>query len=376
MRFAGLAGTSAGAIMSLLIACARGSDSNCEVSSRLLPLLMSMPASAFMDGPFHARRFVKFALNPKGASLMEYVLPAITSWRRLVNDHGLHKGDRFQEWLQVTLAKEFGVAVVADLEHNLNRICQGLSLNASGRQLLHIVATAMPMGFRMVFPQHTHVFDSRYSNRSPAIWARASMSVPLFFEPFRMDLNVQAWKEFVDKELNGHYAPQTIDQMHKLSELHFIDGGLLSNFPIDAFVDLQPTAGDGPDHGFETLGVALVSSAKLEVTAGNRGTVRALFRHAAAVAGAVRHSRDFDALDRSFRQARQRPEAPATRVTFIDTGEHNWLNFNLDQDAMEDLYVRGLETCASFLSRATADEEAKARSRGAPLSSGQIEPRS
>lgn len=357
-RFAGLAGTSAGAIVSLLIACCRASNPEPEVSGRLLPLLVSMPASAFMDGPFHARRFVKFVFNRRGASVLEYILPGVTAWRRLVNDHGLHKGDRFLEWLQRTLDREFGVKTVAQLEAHLSELAATIRLNASGRQLLHIVATAMPMGLKVVFPHRAEMFNTRYREQSPAIWARASMSVPLFFEPFRMDLNPLAWKTFLSDELQGHYAEKTIEEMGSLSELYFIDGGLLSNFPIDAFDDLHLGLSDrSTDSVIETIGIALVPGARNSAMTGTRGSVRALFRHAAAVAGAVRHARDFDALDRSYLRARHNPSAPRTHVTFIDTGEHNWLNFNLDQDAMEDLYLRGLRTCVSFLNKASLEKK-------------------
>ena len=349
LRFAGLAGTSAGAIISLLIACARASDPDQEVSGRLLPLLLAMPTNSFMDGPFHARRLVKYALNPRGASILEYVLPAVTAWHRLVNDHGLHRGDRFMEWLQRTLEKEFGVITVLDLRGHLDNIAGKLGFGERGEEFLHIVATAMPMGLKMVFPRHANLFHLRYLQHSPAVWARASMSVPLFFEPFQMDLNADRWNEFVD-DLKGHYPEQIISDLRSLKELHFIDGGLLSNFPIDAFSQLgRPNA--SATSAIETIGVALVPGSRNSVAVGNRGSTRTLLRHAAAVAGAVRHSRDYEALERSHMQARLDPSSPETQVVFIDTGEHNWLNFSLDQDAMEDLYLRGLRTCAAFLEK-------------------------
>jgi len=65
---------------------------------------------------------------------------------------------------------------------------------------------------------------------SPAEFVRASMAVPFFFEPFQKQINTNessvkyAWKYWMNTK------PEDINPAGV-----FIDGGSISNFPIDLF---------------------------------------------------------------------------------------------------------------------------------------------
>ena len=364
VRFAGLAGTSAGAIVSLLIAAARKDAIEDEIASQLLPILQTMPAAAFMDGPYFARRFVKFALDKRRSNFLDYVLPAISSIRLLLNRYGLNHGYRFEDWLATTLSRKFGLDTQRQLNDLLDAVATKLeehvtltphpdadstASRSTPLDLLHITATAMPLGLKIVFPRQAALLHEKYADRSPGLYARASMSVPLFFEPRDMQLDTSNWQEFVDKLRNKNaYSADVIKRMNAQQSLSFIDGGLLSNFPIDAFAQFKRA----PDAkgGIPTIGVALFSS-QTASTAAPRGSVRAFAGYAGAAINAMRHMRDREGFERATQINLK--DGPTTEVIFVDTGPHNWLNFNLPPEDMRDLFVRGLGACADFLERLT-----------------------
>jgi NTE family protein len=202
---------------------------------------------------------------------------------------------------------------------------------------------AMPVGVRIVFPRQMDLFESKYMQRSPAIMARASMSIPVFFEPKELELRRATWQRHVRGVLAGAYPNEFVDRATKLSTLEFIDGGMLSNFPIDAFQPLTPSS----SQAVPTIGVALTSTPAEPRKQARPGSLRAFVHHAITALNSMRHMRDTDALLRARHVA---ATGGKTHVAFVDTGDHNWLNFNMSAEQVEDLYVKGLCTCAEFLS--------------------------
>ena len=111
-------------------------------------------------------------------------------------------------------------------------------------------------------------------------------------------------------------------------EVFFVDGGIMSNFPIGLFhvrdVPTRPTFG-----------------AKLGVERSEPAAIDSFFSLLGAVFDAARHTADYDFLLRN-------PDY-RTLVGFIHTGSHNWLDFYLDDDAKIDLFARGVRAAATFL---------------------------
>ena len=160
-----------------------------------------------------------------------------------------------------------------------------------------------------------------------------------------MQLDKSKWGEVVTRlEKNNAYSKYVIERMKAQQSLSFIDGGLLSNFPIDAFAQFKRAS--GAQGAIPTIGVALFSSHTASTVA-PRGSARAFSAYAGAAINAMRHARDREGFERAMQI--ESNGGPKTKVVFVDTGPHNWLNFNLPVEDMRDLYVRGLEACANFL---------------------------
>ena len=354
VRFAGLAGTSAGAIVTLLVAAARRGHVSHAVAGDLLPILQAIPAVTFMDGPYRARRLIKTALAGRFKFTLELLLPVLWSTRRLIARRGLHAGVRFHEWLARILRNRFDIGDAADLHASLKTAWTEIADRAANpchaaldrklwRTSLQIAATAMPLGVKVVFPQHSGLFSAKYACGSPALMARASMSIPFFFEPLQLDLDAQSWSTFVRNQLLDKYPDAFVESAARLRSLSFVDGGLLSNFPIDAFASVPFAA---PElRKIPTIGVALVPERPRGTPRRARG-MREFLQFCGGMVEAMRHMRDRESLQRGAS-----PGGGAMHVAFVDTGEHNWLNFALDQSELEDLYVRGLQAADAFLQR-------------------------
>ena len=180
---------------------------------------------------------------------------------------------------------------------------------------LGVVATDITTETKAVFPLMAPLYWPDPDGVNPADFVRASMSIPFFFEPVRVtrvpqgDKDRAAWARVVR---NDRYPPP---------ECAFVDGGVLSNFPIDLFheSDQTPTA--------PTFGVKLGADAQ-PVPHFDR-----LVQLTMGVFNAARHALDNDFISRNpdFRQL----------VCVVDTSVQNWLNFDLTPDDRVELFQRG-----------------------------------
>jgi NTE family protein len=350
VRTVGVAGTSAGAIAALLIAAAR-KDSTQLYAEKLLQVLTSMPANEFIDGPYLVRRFIKELLLQRSLDFVELSPPGWRALDRLMQKRGLNPGTAFFEWLRGVLADRFEVRTIADLLERLGTTlaCAKDAFSASlepGRLItapgeadpedaLQMVATGLPHGMKIVFPRQRSLFEMDTQSTSPAMFARASMSIPFFFEPLQLPLNVRGWNAMLDADpARLMYSEVDREQLRSLDAIHFVDGGVLSNFPMDAFS--APPQSASWVQQLPTIGFSMISRQELVSTEAPPVTKGAMALGAMCMQmfSATRALRD--------REARARCTLPS-RIAFIDTGEHNWLNFMLDDDSTRDLFVRGMK---------------------------------
>ena len=160
---------------------------------------------------------------------------------------------------------------------------------------------------------------------NPAIFARASMSVPYFFRPLAI------------KDCPG--GPEALLNWKELASFHgvppqtafFVDGGILSNFPMDIFhkQNVVPR--------LPTFGVRLgVDRDTINKITGPGNLFSSMFN-------SIRHLHDYDFILRN----------PDYKMLLekIDIGDHNWLNFAMDEESKIDLFVRGAKAAAAFVRR-------------------------
>ncbi|MEQ1454577.1 patatin-like phospholipase family protein [Acinetobacter seifertii] len=252
LRFLNIAGTSAGAINALFLA-ALGKP-NSSKSIELLEIFNGMDMKSFIDGGLIAEALVDDIKNKD--NFITAILPKLgilaAECKFSKNKLGVNPGKTFEEWLKNELKKR-GITTNEQLLQNLvnpqdlrirNR--PECSLNQKDieddlkESKLAIVAADVTTQTKVIFPQMADLYWDNYKEVSPCKFVRASMSIPLFFEPLVID-KIPKGKESDWDQKAGYKGDIP-------SSVYFVDGGIVSNFPIDIFhqknrVPLCPTFG-------------------------------------------------------------------------------------------------------------------------------------
>jgi NTE family protein len=325
IRFLGVGGTSAGSINALMIA-ALGTPDQAK-SERLATALAEMPMESFIDGDGDARDFSRAILDKAG--MVKLLWKAAQVVDNLKQDLGLNPGDKFLEWLTDALHR-VGIRTYADLAKRLRTTPPGLH-RRDGEALLEgqrfgrlaMIAADVTTETKVELPKMANLYWRDPDAVNPACFARASMSIPLFFKPFRVcdcpreDALRPEWEKVAG------YLGELPD------EVLFVDGGIMSNFPINLF------------HQPHRVPSAPTFGAKIGIDRSKPVAITKPAQLVGCIFDAARHTLDYDFILKN----------PDYRhlVKMIDTGEHNWLNFSMSEEDKADLFAIGAEAAAEFL---------------------------
>ena len=353
-RFLSLAGTSAGSINTMLMAVAGTCDE--EKSAWILECLCNKNLFDFVDGDSDAREFIDALLS--GAGNLKLGIKAAQVIDNFRDDFGLNPGKNFHQWLTNLMAQK-GIRNYADLQKLRDKgfgvkkemkdkegkvIVDKSSLkpgdpivlkrrqengkfepytNKAHWSEIAIVAADITTQSKIVFPTMMDLFYENLSIQNPADFVRASMSIPLFFVPYRIKnipQGAEAWTKWNEKTGLNATVP---------NEIMFMDGGIISNFPIDIFHDntkVPPCPTFGIKLGYD----------KAETNKNDKisSIIFAMF-------DTSRYAYDFEFLNKN-------PDFKHL-IGNIDTDGHNWLNFGMSEDEKVDLFIRGARTASNFL---------------------------
>lgn len=334
IRFLSLGGTSAGAINTLLLAAAGCPE---EIrTAKLLDVLSNQDFREFLDGDRHARRLVDALLDRDGswANSIELLWNGWQASDETLQNLGLNPGDVFHAWLKSVL-RDFGITTMHDLRQRMNRLPQSIAMRNGVKEDVYtgiketidlaIIAAELTTQTKVKFPEMSELYYLQPDSASPADFVRASMSIPLFFEPFTLN-------NLPNGEKIMHRWDWLVSYRGNIPESAvFVDGGILSNFPIDVFhrnsvIPNRPTF--GVKLGFDR-------QRSLEINSVEK-LVASCFQSA-------RNLRDFEFIERNadFQQL----------VAYVDVADHNWLDFSMPDDNKVDLFVRGVEAAVAFIKR-------------------------
>jgi len=388
IRFMKMAGTSAGAINTLLLATVGKKEE--EKSLKILDILSKQNLFDFVDGDPKAKWLIKQAIASKGFTkrikraiialiavfivsllgsfwgwgnqfksvaawvflgmLAASTLVGIWLWlwikdkkKKFYNsEYGINPGKVFTQWVEKNLADN-GIHNLTDLNNHLAQVPEGkfrLRSEATNESLhdlnnpkpenfLVLVTSDITNQMKVEFPRMWNLYWDDPAKVNPAQFVRASMSVPIFFEPLIVsgivpDKVLMAWKEF-----GGATSTDDIK-----NEARFVDGGIISNFPINVFYNPNVAVPRLP-----TFGVLLDD----EALPSNNGTPqKSTFRqYASAMFSTLRSHYDKEFLLKNAAWKRT--------IGRIDVRGVNWLNFNITEAEKLELFRRGAEAAADFL---------------------------
>lgn len=366
VRFAGVAGASAGAIVATALVCARGSSIYNSVSEPLLELMNKVPGETFIDGPGPIRSVIKQALrSARGLKLRHW--PGLwQAYQRLMRLRGLNPGIAFEVWMEDLLRQHFDVATVKDLDkilaHQFRDILvavkpdqaksadrfsdkQGEDLasiteNRFSGYVLKLMASAVPVGLKCQFPEDLWAFRLERDQISPAHLVRASMAIPFFFQPLEMPTHKALWAEYIDRSLAGLMVDDDLYSARELEKIYFVDGGVFSNLPLYAF--------EGFRDGLPTLGISLIFSSGADLWPRNPKRPSRFIADTVGVLAAMHKQRDRDAFI-SLNRAVAYGASQRVFLASVDTGDVSWLDFMMSPSDIAHLYHRGLAASLSFL---------------------------
>jgi NTE family protein len=264
-----VAGTSAGAIVGALLAAGMPVKD-------MVTTIQTLDYTKFRDETVLSQ----LGVPGKGASML------LTK--------GIYKGDYLRMWLAAELEK-LGVQTFADL-----RLHQpwAAKLAAEERYKLVVVASDITGGRLARFPWDYQRYGLDPDKQFVADAVRASMSIPFFYQPAR---------------LQGNYL---------------VDGGMLSNFPIDLFDNTN----DWP-----TFGIKLSAQADANLVAND---INNTVDFAKAIVATAMSAHDQMHLD---------DPATVARTIFVDTFKIKATDFDITQTAQAKLYESGRKHARKFL---------------------------
>ena len=322
LRFLRIGGTSAGSINALLVA---GLDAPQErKSEKIVKELANVDFWSFVDGGRAARAFVQTLV--RHPSLLGLGFRGLWIRRTVFKRLGINPGDAFFDWLSGLLSSN-GIQTTRDLKERMAKLPPSLKTRG-GEELappyLALVAADVSTQTKVEFPNMASLYWNNSDSVNPALYVRASMSIPGFFYPLRVP-NVpqgpkahQRWSDLASYDAGPPPAAT------------FVDGGIMSNFPIDLF------------HLPDKIPSAPTFGAKLGPDERTFAEIDSPQRLGAAVFGSASHTLDYDFIKRN-------PDYKKL-VAYIDTGEeHGWLDFDMGKEDKVDLFVRGARKATEFL---------------------------
>jgi NTE family protein len=271
----------------------------------------------------------------EGSSILRKLFDLRRNRSELTEKFGINPGDAFHSWVRKRLA-HYDIHSLADLDEQLAIAPRGIAHQKGEasidlwRPKLAVVTTELSSGRKVVFPRHANLFYSTPNKASPADFVRASMSVPYFFEPFRIDPIPQspaidaAWDDFLDSSV----TPGSLTLTPRAAM--FVDGGLLSNFPISEFHRSDNKAPTMPTFGI-----------KLGYDGGKVEPPKKLLAFTGRLISAMRYDADAEFLAKN--------QEYKHLIGRISTAGYHWLDFEMPPEDKIGLFYQGVIAGVKFL---------------------------
>ena len=341
IRFMSLAGTSAGAINTMMMAGLGRIDE--KKSEKILTILNNQDLFELVDGPKRIKKIINKAIKKEKGLIWSLVWSGIPIYKRLKKKLGLNPGSYFESWITKEL-KLNNIHTLKDLQELRKKLPIGLKNVLTDKSIddiepkLAIITSDVTTHSKIEFPKMTELYWANPEDVLPAKLVRASMSVPFFFDPFQVNNLPNAGQEDDPKwyEHARYSGPVP-------SSAKFVDGGMLSNFPINVFH--RP---DGGVPRMPTFGVRLSAYRESYSKADSLGGF------AGAMISTMRQIFDYDFLLRN-------PDYKHL-ICRIDASEQfNWLDFNMSEDDQIKLFNLGAAKAVEFLNKFNWEDYKKIR---------------
>jgi NTE family protein len=265
------------------------------------------------------------------------VIYSLTLLKRLKNaGFGINPGDIFYDWIKKQFISN-GVLSVTDLKNKAAAPIPGLHLRVPNPEKLNdlegsvaFITSELSSMNKIQFPAMCDLFRKKedIDKLQPAGFVRASMSIPLFFESYIIN-DIPC----TDPEIKKIWL-ERFNEPDPPSCARFVDGGILSNFPINLFYNAKVAIPRLP-----VFGIDLDDS-----TPGDKG------KNAESWSLPGYFGRMFSTIqNNSDKEFLLKNKVYDKGVGKIRVAEFNWLNFFLPPQKKIELFVLGAQAAAAFL---------------------------
>jgi NTE family protein len=255
------------------------------------------------------------------------ILSYIIFVRILGKKFGINEGNVFYDWIEKILQDPFiNIKTTRDLK---NRIRETKFQNAlpTDRPRIVLIATNLTHNRIVKFPDNALDYWHSCNDVNPAAYLRATMSIPFIFETFIPD------------------GAHVLGDNKKLKvQARFVDGGMLSNFPIREF-----HAKSSRKPRFPTFGV-LLNETDLDCELKEKENLhRGLF----SILSLGKFTLSFISTFRNFydNDFILNNNEIKLRVVGVNTKGFNWLNFWMPTSDKEKLFQNGAKAAIEQLKK-------------------------
>ncbi len=348
IRFFHLAGTSAGAINTMILA---GIDSiDKEKSKQVLSVLAKQDLFEFVDGDKDLKEIIQKVID--GTPFKKLLTKLLWNIRKIKQalfiNLGLNPGKAFEVWIEKVLKESPNkITTVGELiEKRGKKYFPAGLVNRNTGQLItddyahiHVITADLTTQTKVLFPKMAQLYwGDKMWDQSPAKMVRASMSVPFFFVPFEIDNIPGAGQPASDLWIEQANFHGPIPKKVK-----FVDGGMISNFPINVFHSKSKNVPRKPTFGVK-LSAYREESSDVDDLGGFVGSMISTMRHDSDNEFLIQNP-DFNKL-----------------ICFIDANkDFKWLNFKMSDEDKKKLFLLGAKKALVFLKN--FDWEAYKKSR-------------
>lgn len=344
IRFMSLAGTSAGAINTMMMA-GLGKIQE-KKSEKILSILSDQDLFDLVDGHPSIGKIIDKVIKKEKGIVWLLIWNAKRIFKTMKKKLGLNPGTYFEDWITRELNKN-NIHTINDLMELRKILPEGLKYTVDNSEVtnieakLAIITSDITTHTKAEFPKMKELYWENSDMVSPAKLVRASMSIPYFFEPLTVnnipnkgEENNTNWKNFAS--YSGPVPPS----------VKFVDGGMLSNFPIDVFHRKDASTPRMPTFG-----------ARLSTYREKYSETDSTMGMSMAMISTMRQIHDYDFLLKN-------PDFKLLICRIKADKDFNWLDFNMTKAQQIDLFILGAEKALEFLKGFNWSDYKKERAKG------------
>ncbi|MFQ5894170.1 MAG: patatin-like phospholipase family protein [Nitrospinota bacterium] len=230
----------------------------------------------------------------------------------IIKDFGIFEGNRFVDLVNENLPKHIRTFGVADILYEKEAPKTGPG--SRYRYKLRVIASDITANRMIILPQDIHYYGYDPDDLEIATALRMSMSIPVFFEPYRL-------------------KNRNTGQEHLI-----VDGGILSNYPVWLFDAPVGTDPQWPTFGFDLYRPADEADGEAPWPQ-HLNDINNIFDFAKAIWNTM-----FSAVDRRYIAKRH-----WARTIPIDNLGFTATDFNLSNEDKGNLWDSGVEAAEQFM---------------------------